>query len=66
MIIDIDWLESQIKLIREIEAEEFDNITWVKDGRELEFKREDIKRYELEGLCNSATIRLIPYTKKAP
>ncbi len=64
MLVDIDWVESQRKQKQQINEVDIHGITWMKDGKEVEFLPKHVKQFALTGLCNTDIVGMFPYKEK--
>ena len=63
MLVDIDYLLAVKKRLSQINNEDINNIKWIKDGKEVEFSKEDTEKWEFIGLANKDIITVFPYTE---
>ena len=52
MLVDIDFILMAKKRFAQINAENLENITWVKDGKDVTFSDEDLESFKFMGLVN--------------
>lgn len=64
MIVDIDYIIAVKKRFAKINAEELKDITWIKDGEEVEFNPKDIENFEFTGLNNVDILSECKYKPK--
>ena len=63
MLVDIDYLLAVKKRLSQINNEDINNIKWIKDGKEVEFSKEDLEKWEFIGLANKDIITAFHYTE---
>ena len=64
MIVDIDHLLAFLKRKNKINAEDIEDIIWIKDGEEVEFGKEDLERFAYTGLNNTGIINVYNWKRK--
>ena len=64
MIVDLNYIMAVKKRFSQINAEDFDNIDWVKDGKSVEFDKKDIEDFKFMGLDNTDVNTVIGFTPK--
>jgi hypothetical protein len=64
MLVDLDYIESVKKALARINAENVDNLEFIKNGKHVYFDRDDIKRFKFMGLNNTDITDVISYSDK--
>jgi len=64
MLVDIDYILSVKKRLRQINAEDIENITWIKDGEVVVFDKKDIEDFEFMGLNNTDILVMFKFSKQ--
>lgn len=61
MFVDITWLQTVHQRLREVNQTPLDEITWVKDGKKVEFSEQDLGDFQYMGLNNTDLYKIFPY-----
>lgn len=64
MLVDIDWLLTVKQRLSEVNTCDINNITWLKDGKEVLFSEEDLDKFKYLGMNNTDIITLFDYKVK--
>jgi hypothetical protein len=64
MLVDLDYVIAVKKRLRQINAEDMDNIEWIKDGKPVEFDKKDLAEFKFMGLNNTDLITVFGFTPK--
>ena len=61
MIVDIDYIRAVKKRFSEINQEDLESITWIKNGKEVVFSKDDLDSFKFTGLNNVDIIDVFEY-----
>lgn len=64
MLVDLDYILDVKKRLRQINAEDIENIEWIKDGKPVEFSKEDLAEFKFMGLNNTDLNTVFGFTPK--